>query len=105
MANVKELVERAQQEAGGALNKLPAVQAQRLVRSVFQQIATELRSAPDGAVKIPGLGTFRIRSLEREMEGAKVSVRRVTFRPGKELTTEDRAARRERKAPRKASRK
>jgi hypothetical protein len=53
--------------------------ALRIIRATLGLINEEVSSADDGRVAFTGLGTFVVKSVEREASGT--SVKRITFRP------------------------
>lgn len=57
--------------------------AAAIVRAAFEYIAETVANSTDEVVKIPGLGQFRARQVEREVDGETVVKRQVIFRPAK----------------------
>jgi len=90
---VTDYVQQAKKEKSGALADLPDKKADTLVRKVLELIGQEIDSAQEGVVKIGGLGSFRVRQVEREVEGEKKLVKQIVFRrpdvKDKEKSTDD----------------
>ncbi len=82
MGKLPELVERTSKEHPSAFTGVSGPAATKLLRAVFATLASEIEQAPDGAYKVPGLGTFRVRTVEEKAEG-KGGGRRVVFRADK----------------------
>ena len=80
--NVKELVQRAK-VASPKLQSLPDDQAIVLVREIFKELSRELEATTRGAVKVGGLGTFRVRQVEKTKDGQTVRAKRTMFRAPK----------------------
>jgi hypothetical protein len=91
MAKLPELIERTSKENPSAFTGVSGPAATKLLRAVFATLAREIEQAPDGAYKVPGLGTFRVRTVEEKAEG-KGGGRRVVFRAGKPKARKGRAA-------------
>ena len=82
MPKLPELIERTSKEHPSAFAGVSGPAATKLLRAVFATLAREIEQAPDGAYKVPGLGTFRVRTVEEKAEG-KGGGRRVVFRADK----------------------
>jgi nucleoid DNA-binding protein len=82
---VIELVENIKKEKPELFGEMPEKKAAALVREAFAQIGKKLDEMvdQDEVLRIKGLGTFRIRMVEKEKEGRKVSEKRILFRPAK----------------------
>lgn len=79
--NIKEIVQLAKEKAPEQLSKMPDTRAVRLLREAFAIVLDEVENKEEGAVKIGGLGTFRIRLVDIEMDGQPATARRVIFKP------------------------
>jgi len=79
MSTLKELVERVK-GSSKQFADLPDGKAIALLREVFRQIGDEVARTNDGVVKVSGLGSFRIKQVEREKDGKKEMVKKITFR-------------------------
>ncbi|GEM_PF-718760 len=87
--NLKEYVQSIKQGAPG-LEKLNDQLAVLLLREVFKRIASEIEAAPEGVVKVQGLGRFITKPVVPEKEGKKVVPKQVIFRDlQKTLNRED----------------
>jgi hypothetical protein len=78
MPKLVELIERSSKESPGAFAGIDQRAATKVLRAVLTTIASEVENAPDGAYKVPGLGSFRVRTVEEGAEG-KRGGRRVMF--------------------------
>mgnify|MGYP001118392992 FL=1 len=82
MTKLPELIERTSKEHPTAVAGVSVPAATKLLRAVFATLAHEIDQAPDGAYKVSGLGTFRVRTIEAKAED-KAGGRRVLFRAAK----------------------
>jgi nucleoid DNA-binding protein len=80
MTTLTELITRLREQQPAAFGKLDDRSATRLLRSALAAIANDVAQAPDGAVRVAGLGVFQVRTLEANAEG-KGGGRRVLFKP------------------------
>ena len=85
--DIKEYVDLAKQ-AESRLENLNDGRAAMLLREVFKQIALEIEGTAEGVVRVPGLGAFNAKQVEREKDGQKIVVKRVLFRalPKRDVT-------------------
>ena len=79
--NVKEIVQQVKDRAPAQLGNLPDARAVRLLREAFAVVLGELESKDQGVVNVGGLGTFRIRMVEVEIDGKIEMVKRIVFVP------------------------
>ena len=79
MKNLNELIERLREQSPGVLSQIDNQAASKLLRAAFATVAKDIAAAADGAHKVGGLGTFRVRTLEAKTE-SKGGGRRVMFR-------------------------
>jgi len=77
-----EIIEAIKQTNPKILGKMADKKAAKIVTAAFQEINKHLGTA-EGAVKVPGLGTFKVRELERNKEGQQVKVKKTSFRAAK----------------------
>ena len=80
---IQQLLERAQQSRPKLFNTEKSKRQTRQVRAIFAALIAELEHAPEGRINVEGLGSFNIKSVEREQNGQKKSVRRMIFRHAK----------------------
>ena len=80
--NINQLVRNAKQ-AVPSLKGLPDEDARQLLQRAFEGIVEEIEATREGSVRIPALGNFAIRRVQREKEGRKVEEQRIVFRPSK----------------------
>ena len=99
---IRETVSQVMAENEKAFQDIPESRASKLVQLTLQQIAKQVQETDEGRVGIQGLGVFIIKNVEREKDGVKSTVKRVTFRAksttGDEGGTPAKAARGGRKA-------
>lgn len=77
---IRETVSQVIAENEKSFKDIPEARAAKLVQLTLQQIATQISDTAEGRVSIQGLGVFIIKNVEREKEGVKSTVKRVTFR-------------------------
>lgn len=75
---IDELVKRARMSAP-ELKKMQDERAVALVEAVFKIISGQIAETEEGAVNIAGLGRFRVRQVEREEDGKKVTRKNIVF--------------------------
>lgn len=64
----------------GGAGGLPEKRLARVARAVLQEVGAQIDKAPEGTpVRIPGLGTFRAKTVTKK---SGESARRVVFRRG-----------------------
>lgn len=78
-----EIVELIKQENPKVLGKTPDEKTAKIISAALRQISKQLDQATEGNVKIPGLGAFSIRQVEREKEGQTVAIKKISFRAAK----------------------
>lgn len=74
-----ELVELIKVQNPKLLGNVSDKKAALIIRTALMKIGEQVAAAEEGVVKFPGLGNFRIRNIEREKDGVKVTERRVQF--------------------------
>lgn len=75
-----EIVELIKQSNPKVLGKMPDKRAAMLVQAVLAEFTKQLDAVDDGVVKVSGFGNFRIKQVEQEKDGNKVSVKKISFR-------------------------
>jgi hypothetical protein len=78
---ISRLIDEMQQSNPAALNGIPRAEAQALVGNVFKHMGAALAKSDEGVVAYPGLGRFRVRRVERDVDGKKVAEMRIGFLP------------------------
>lgn len=78
-----EIIETIKQSNPKLLGKTPDDAAGKIIAAAFRQVGKKLAETNEGTVKVPALGTFVIKQLEREKDGQKTVVKKVTFRASK----------------------
>ncbi|MDD5275251.1 MAG: hypothetical protein PHR16_04130 [Methylovulum sp.] len=86
-----EIVELIKQETPKVLGKTPDERTAKIIFAALRQISKQLDQTTEGNVKIPGLGVFNIRQVEREKEGQSVSTKKISFRAAKLKAKEGKA--------------
>ena len=91
--NPMEIVEKMKAENPEALGKINHGIAARIVRLALAEIGAQIAAADEGVVRVAGLGSFRIKHIEKEVDGEKVSVRKIIFAAAKPVDEATRQAR------------
>jgi len=78
---INELVDQVKATAGKQLEAVPDPKARALVRAALAEIGKQIEAGGEEPVRIPGLGVFRSSEVEREKDGQKSVVKKITFRP------------------------
>jgi len=81
--NIKQLLMKISSEESSALDGIPQEKAAIIVREAFSQVIKAIQSEEEGTVIVAGLGQFRIRQVQRDIEGKTLIKRQVSFRPAK----------------------
>jgi nucleoid DNA-binding protein len=92
---VAELIEQIQQANPQLLAGIPPNRAAALIRTLFKHMNDTLAGTEEGVVKFAGLGQFRVKRVEKEVDGAKVATKRILFvasKPVDEATIQARKA-------------
>jgi hypothetical protein len=87
-----EIVKLIKAETPELLGKLTEKKAAQIVRAALLLLGKQIAATDEGVVKVPGLGNFRIKNVERERKGQKVMVRRVGFIKAKAGATKKKKA-------------
>ena len=77
---IRETVSQVMAENEKSFQDIPESRAAKLVQLTLQQIAKQVQDTDEGRVSIQGLGVFVIKNVEREKDGVKSTVKRVSFR-------------------------
>ena len=77
--NPTELVELIKEKRPNLLGKMPEKKAVALIREALADLGGHIAEAEEGVVRVPGLGNFRIRMVEKEQDGENVRVKRIIF--------------------------
>lgn len=78
-----DLVNQARRKNADLFEGIPNPRAAAIVRSVFDELLSELDAAPEGEVKLPVLGVFVIKHIEYTKDGNLRLWRRIIFQPRK----------------------
>lgn len=78
-----EIVELIKQSNPKLLGKTPDARAAKIITAALSQIGQQLNATTEGPLKIPSLGVFAIKQVEREKDGQTVTVKKVSFRSPK----------------------
>jgi hypothetical protein len=70
-------------EKPGMLGKMPEKKAATIISAALAQLGKRIETVKEGAVRVPGLGGFRVKQVEQVREGKKATVRRVIFNAAK----------------------
>jgi hypothetical protein len=74
-----DLVELVKEKKPNALAKVPEKKAAVLIQTALAELGRHIEAAEIGVVKVPGMGRFQSRMVEREKDGKKVNVKRIVF--------------------------
>jgi hypothetical protein len=74
-----ELVELIKEKRPNLLGKMPEKRAVALIRVTLAELGRHIAEAEEGVVRVPPMGTFRIRMVEREKDGENVTVKHIVF--------------------------
>lgn len=74
-----EIVELIRESNPGLLGEMSDDRAGKIVRAVLMHLGKHIDSVAEGAVKVPGLGNFRIKQVEQEKAGEKHTLKRIVF--------------------------
>lgn len=77
--NPTELVELIKEKRPNLLGKMPEKRAVALIRVALVELGRHIAEAEEGVVKVPPMGTFRVRMVEQEKDGENVTVKRIIF--------------------------
>jgi len=75
-----EIVELIKQSNPKLLGKARDARVAKIISAAFTQIGKQLDATTEGSVKIPALGVFAVKQVEREKEGQKLTVKKISFR-------------------------
>lgn len=75
-----EIVELIKKSNPDLLGKTPTPKAAKIIAAALSVISQQLIETTEGMVKVPGLGAFAVKQVEREKEGEKKTVKRIAFR-------------------------
>jgi hypothetical protein len=68
------------------LDTVPRKRAVTLIQAAFDQLGKYIDVMPEGVVRVQGFGNFRVRLVEQEKDGARVTVKRTIFRAAKGIS-------------------
>jgi hypothetical protein len=75
-----DVLDLVRKESPNLLGKLPEKRAVKLLNAALVQLGRHIGSVKAGVLKVPGLGTFRVRQVERQRKGQSATVTRTVFR-------------------------
>lgn len=78
-----ELVELIKEKRPNLLGKMPEKRAAALIQVALAELGKHIAEAEEGVMRVPGMGAFRSRMVEREKDGKNVSVKRIIFHAAK----------------------
>jgi hypothetical protein len=77
---IRETVSELIADNEKAFKDMPEARAAKLVQQVLEAIGKQIEETAEGRVTVQGLGMFIIKNVEREKDGTKATVKRITFR-------------------------
>lgn len=93
--NPNEVIEALKKSNPNIIGKLSDSKISAIIRSTLMIVAKQVTEAEEGTVRVPGLGVFKVRNVEREIEGEKKEGKRILFVPAKEREKKERPERSE----------
>lgn len=80
-----EIVKLIKEKQPEVLAGIPDKKAALLIRTTLAELGKQIAAAEEGAVKVPGLGNFRVRQIKKEKPGEDAkTIKKVLFRLSKE---------------------
>ena len=74
-----DVVKALRKERPNLLDMVPETKAVALINAALVELGKRIGAINVGAVKVPGLGNFRVRQVEREKDGQRVTVTHTVF--------------------------
>lgn len=78
---VTELLRQMRETQPAVFEGVSDAQAEALVAGLFEQINATLAGVDEGVVKFIGFGQFRVRKVQKEVDGKLVNRIQTVFRP------------------------
>ena len=78
--DVTGLIDGVRRNAPTLLEGISQEQAETLLKNVFRQVNETLAATEEGVVKYPGFGQFRVRKVERKVDGETITRTQIMFR-------------------------
>ena len=75
---MKELIDAIKQDE--EFKKIPKKKIALMAKKIFSEVRQEIEKA-EKVVRIPELGRFRVRNVEKEIDGVKKNQQRILFNP------------------------
>lgn len=75
-----EIVALIKNENPKLMSNIQGKQAALFVREAWQLISKQIEAVDEGLVKVPGLGSFRVRQVEQDKDGTKTKVKKIIFK-------------------------
>lgn len=76
---INELIEQVSKSQPKLLANMPKKKVEKLVHTILENMRRKINSTEDGVVMFGGLGRFRVRKIEREVDGEIVIRKHVVF--------------------------
>ena len=80
---IKDLAKQVKEANPEKLGKVNERRIALIIKSAFEQLKTELNNAEDDIVRVPKLGNFKLKKIEKEKDGKKTVLKRIVFNPSK----------------------
>ena len=84
-----ELAQKVQENNTEILGKMNEKKIVLIIREALKQSKQEIENTGNDTIHIPMLGKFKIKMIEREEEGRKVTLKRIRFKPIEDQKTEE----------------
>lgn len=76
-----EIVGIIKKEKPELLGEVTDKRAAAVIREAFVLLAKKLDDQAEGLVRVPGFGSFQVRLVNKDKDGAQIPVKRIMFRP------------------------
>ena len=78
---IADLVTQLREEKSDIFMGINDKQVVNIARLVLQHLARNIDEITEGALKVPGVGSFNVKQIEKKEKSGSASVRRIIFRP------------------------
>lgn len=74
-----EIVALVRKHQPDALGEVSENKSAKIIHAALVQLGKHINAMNEGVLRVPGFGQFRVRRIEREKDGKKITVRRTVF--------------------------
>jgi hypothetical protein len=79
MKKANPMIERIKKTHPQLVRGIPDGRLAKLAKAIFASVSDSLVGLEKGPLKVPGLGTFRVRTVEIEKDNRRYSAKRIRF--------------------------